>query len=70
MAAEKWNSAAKCTYSKPNCLIKLGQMSGSELVRTLHGYVAVDLRTTWRAMVEMHTGGRGGLLVMIRHGQE
>lgn len=58
-----------CTYPQPYCLIELGQVSRGELMLTLHGHMAVDLRPSWRAMMEMHTRGRRGLLVMIRHGR-
>lgn len=57
----------RCTYSQPYCLVELGQVSRGELMLTLHGHMAVDLGPSWRPMMEMHAGGRRGLLVMIRH---
>ena len=55
------------TYSQPYRLVELGQMSGRKLMLSLHGHMAVDLRTTRRPMVEMHTRRGRGLLVMVRH---
>lgn len=57
-----------CTDSQPDCFVELGQVSWGELMLTLHGHMAVDLGSSWRPMMEMHAGGRRGLLVMIGHG--
>lgn len=55
------------TNTQPYSFVERCKMGWSDFVMGLYWHHAVNLRVSWRPMMQMHPCGRRWLLVMARH---